>query len=337
MTGRADSELTEAVLGLVKLDPGLVRRNQLRFYEDWKNSYMLIAKETGISVGRVVANASHLSAGMVAEVNKTAGVWTARMVGDNHRFTAKEARLTREHYKHVIAFKEKKLVAALKKAESGRTISVLREELIGLKSGLKEMKTGRRLLDITSDVAGAYALQALSFEVQDKVLLNSGNLAKFSLTGSYGMPQVVRGFAVLRGSTTVNDSLGNSKIRSFYNNILDPKDIYGNGDVTVDFHMADMALFVLGMHATNHSEPSVLGIGAGLRPLVADTIRAIYHETDWAERLGAESPAELQEILWEIWRLGKKEENKWWGDLPRATRVSYSKLVELGWVTPPKK
>jgi hypothetical protein len=331
MTGRADSEMTEAVLGLVKRDRGLVRRNDLRFYEQWRDSYMLVAKETGVSVGRVVANASHISAGMVAEVNKEAGGWMARLVGDNHKFTAKEIRLVRANYKVNID----RRIEKLKEAKSARDISVNTRELAALRAGLEQLNASSgslRLLDLNSDVAGAYALQALSFEVNTPVILNNGNQAKFSLTGKYGMPQVVRGYAVLSGSVTVNDSLGNSKIRSFYNNILDPKDVYGNGDVTVDFHMADMALFVLGMSDTDHSLPAVLGVGAGLRPLVGDTIRAIYRDTDWAERLGAESPAELQEILWEVWRVGKKEENKWWGDLPRATRVSYSKLEKLGWV-----
>jgi hypothetical protein len=166
-------------------------------------------------------------------------------------------------------------------------------------------------------VTGAYIMHVLT-------ILNSKGLGRtgkgYSFATQYGYPQFQIALQSMQGRLSIEQVLGDSKVRSFYNNIIDPENIAGIGDVTVDFHMTDMALDGIGAAGKGKykgDEPRILGVGAGLRPIIGDTVRELFDE-GWGARVGAATPAELQEILWGMWRDGKE----WglWGDLRRINK-----------------
>ncbi|RKZ96512.1 MAG: hypothetical protein DRQ40_00760, partial [Gammaproteobacteria bacterium] len=335
LTGRASDELTAVVIDLLPENQSLRRRHEMRFYQAWNGAFKEVASNTGISVDRIVANAAILSAGMDATVNRAAGVWMAQMVSENHLFTAAEAKAVRAYFTDQI----EKRTKDLKPNGNKKTYEKKLAEIAKFKKYRGKVKGGMRLDEAITNDMGAHMLQGLTNTVTEQVIMPNGATRKLSLTGRYGMPQVERGYAVLTGNTSVNDALGDTKIRSFFNNILDPKDWYAVGDVTVDFHMANMALWVLGMQlpTANSDSPKILGMAAGLRPIVGDALRELFADSEWGTILDADSPAELQELLWEIWRLGFEKENEWWGTVPQATKVPYDRLVAMGWKPPLEK
>lgn len=108
-------------------------------------------------------------------------------------------------------------------------------------------------------------------------------------------------------------SSGWAKVRSFFNNIVDPDDEYGRGDLTIDFRMMDAALHREGSRNTSlQDSPSIDGVGFGIRPVVAEGIRTVHaergHEIAWRDR--PVSPLEVQEVLWAEWRRGTEEIRK---------------------------
>ena len=155
-----------------------------------------------------------------------------------------------------------------------------------------------------------------------------------SLTGAYGMPQVIIAMKVTSGTYTLDAGLGNTKPRSFYNNIMDPKNLYGAGDVTSDFHMANAAALILGMQKLKHALPKALGMEAGLRPIIGDIVRELYDE-GWGDLVHSDSPAELQEVIWAIWRASTQweKDKQWFGEvLTAAIRKDWkSSLTDAEW------
>lgn len=102
-----------------------------------------------------------------------------------------------------------------------------------------------------------------------------------------------------------NDALGDVKTRSFHNNILDPNDILGRRDVTVDFHTINLGFFVYGADSETslNGTPALAGVGFGVRPLVADFVRQMSSEYATTFE-GGHVPSRIQEILWAEWRRG---------------------------------
>lgn len=126
------------------------------------------------------------------------------------------------------------------------------------------------------------------------------------------------GFDVLTGKSDPSDVLGSAKVRSFYNNIMDPTDTQGRGDVTVDFHMIDSAFW--GKDSDDISgpanSPAYQGVQLGIRPMIGQAVHQLLPE--WGAKVGAESPAQLQEVIWAEWKRGKEEDA--WGDLGTLER-----------------
>lgn len=149
-----------------------------------------------------------------------------------------------------------------------------------------------------------------------------------------------RSIKILRGELAPDEGLGNSKVRSFFNNTIDPRDEFKWIDSTIDFHMANMGGWVIGFGNTKRIDqdmiinprtgkiglwgmggrwdvPGRFGVSLGLRPLMADGLQTLFNEIPSAilSELQIHSVAELQEVLWATWRRGLKL--GWWGELPR--------------------
>ena len=135
-----------------------------------------------------------------------------------------------------------------------------------------------------------------------------------TLFAPYGYDPFAKGWEIISGRATVNEALSGPKVRSFYNNILDPTDVGGFGDVTVDFQMAESALMRRSgrtMPSVVESTPSIYGVGLGIRPAIADSVRRLTKKH--GERVNATSYAQMQEVIWAAWKHGK--DNGHWGDL----------------------
>lgn len=128
---------------------------------------------------------------------------------------------------------------------------------------------------------------------------------------------------ILRDDITIEEGVDTVKYRSFYNNILDPTDLAGHQDVTIDFQMIEAGLGAQRVNyppeeaklpASIRSTPTWRGVKLGVLPVIADGVRKLYPE--YRDKFtDVRSPAELQEIIWATWKRGKDE--GWWGDLPR--------------------
>ena len=130
-----------------------------------------------------------------------------------------------------------------------------------------------------------------------------------------------RAVSVLLGETEPFQVLTDTKVRPFFNNIIDPTDARKLREVTVDFVMTDGFFNVKGFRDVNSTIPSVgAGIQAGLRPVISDTIRVLMDE-GWGDRFGITTDLELQAIIWGLIRYGRR--NSWWPDL---TEIGLRKL-----------
>jgi hypothetical protein len=304
--GEASEELTSAMLGfsfsegkfvssgLIDITEGKALRIVHRFYEDWHAQYKAASIREGHQMQKLVGVAAGLSPGMLAEVNRDAAIFMLNTVKANP--SLRGARVT--DLKNFIR-RQIENIRAESIRKSGYVTIKQEERIAHLEDVIRNIHGGR--ISEMSDDAGAFAVAMLASESGIDVAMADGSIARLTMVGAYGMPQVVRTYRLATGRSPIDDVLGNTKTRSFFNNIMDPKDLYGAGDVTIDFHMANAAFRILNMQNIFHSQPSVLGMEAGLRPIIGDIVRELYAE-GWGDVVHSDSPAELQEVIWAIWR-----------------------------------
>jgi hypothetical protein len=288
-------------------------RGKYRFYTHWRDEFVDVSLETGVPAPAIIAGAARMSAGLDADANLWIARFMAQMVAENggtgHVLTRAEAKAVREFLGTSLEDKGGQAYRYLHKFDKP-------ERADGFVAMSKIVKANRSVNQY-DPVTGAYIMHVLT-------ILNSKGLGRtgkgYSFATQYGYPQFQIALQSMQGRLSIEQVLGDSKVRSFYNNIIDPENIAGIGDVTVDFHMTDMALDGIGAAGKGKykgDEPRILGVGAGLRPIIGDTVRELFDE-GWGARVGAATPAELQEILWGMWRDGKE----WglWGDLRRINK-----------------
>ena len=208
----------------------------------------------------------------------------------------------------------KKMQDAIKAMESDRVVA---ERKIGIYEWMRDdvMDTmfheGARLSEIPTDEMGDRAL-----------ILWLGALSTYESGGRYTVggrsnSGFIHAFKVFSGTETVMDVLTDTKIRSFGNNGLDPFDIMGNEDATIDFWMMQIALFIHQADGAGLESPGYAGLALGLRPIVADAIRTLRHGVNpatgntWANDLDIQSVAEAQEVLWSMIRIMFAYEEDW--------------------------
>jgi hypothetical protein len=330
MTGRAQPDLVETMIGLsfngkevltqtglIEMDRGAALRILHRFYEDWHRKYKVLSEEHGVPMWKITGAGAILSPGMVAEINRDAAAYMIDIIRINPSIRGRDVTKFR---KFLVESAESIRTQTLKKKGY---IPDKTQETLDLLAYLAKTLKGGELSDFSDEMA-AYAISWLARESGIRV----NDQYALSMTGRYGMKQVIRAVEVLRGSKTLNEGLGNTKTRSFYNNIMDPKNLALVGDVTVDFHMANASAMAIGMQDLKHADPKANGMEAGLRPMIGDIVRQLFDE-GWGDRVHADSPAELQEVIWAIWRASTDwEKNKlWFGERPQV-------VLNLDWKAP---
>lgn len=280
-------------------------RGKYRFYTHWRDELVDVSKETGIPAPWIIAGGARMSAGLDADANLWIARFMAQSIAENsglgHKLTAAESLEVR-----------KWMGRSLDEGQAKRYLKDFKkpERADGFVTMSKTVKAGRYLNDY-DPVTATYIVHVLT-------IINSQGLGPtgkgYSMATQYGFPQFQLALQGMQGRLTIEEVLGDSKVRSFHNNIIDPENIAGVGDVTTDFHMTDMGIGGIGKPRAKYKgeEPKIQGVGAGLRAVIGDIVRELFDE-GWGERLGANTPNELQEILWGMWRDGKNWDL--WGDL----------------------
>ncbi len=298
-------------------------RGKYRFYVPWRNEFVDIALETGVPAPSIAAGAARMSAGLDADANLWIARFMARLVSEDgglgHVLTVDEAKMVRRWLGTSLTEKGGVLTAqqAQYGSEAYRYLHTFNnpDRAQGFIDMAKTVRAGKRINQLDTATA-TYAAHVLTI-IASEGLGPTGT--GYSFSTRYGFPQFRLSLQSMQTRLSVEEVLGDSKVRSFYNNIIDPENIAGIGDVTVDFHMTDMAVWGVGdpKFMYKGDEPRIFGVGAGLRPIIGDTVRELFAE-GWGARVGANTPAELQEILWAIWRDGKDWDL--WGDLRRIKK-----------------
>lgn len=281
-------------------------RERYKFYEPWFNGFVQQGEKYGVSPAKIMSAAALISPQRHADNNYVVAMILSDYVLGDKKFTAAELKTLREEM--------------LRRAEQYTGFNKP-EQAAMFRDAYERLRTGARPSDFSSEVLG-FMLHPLIQEkvtgyvnydgipyVQERWGLIHGKI-RYDSTG-------FRAIQVLRGELTVNAVMRGEKVRPFFNNILDPLDILGLRDVTIDYHMVNMFLRVLGSDASGiavDSTGQIDGMNIGLKGFAADVLRQLFDD-GWQERLGLDSDAQLQEILWGIWREGL--DNGWWGDLPR--------------------
>jgi hypothetical protein len=323
------TRIMESALARYADNPDLVTQD--RFYDAWHEALYNIAQDTDTDLSRTIAAAAIISANQPASANLHYASDLAHYLAEDVTWEGQDAQA---------------ILAELDRAQADILDPVYKNRHVDVVRGLVQEGDSR-----PAPEEGSFRWQQgqtlkadferlrnnKSFSVSD---LDSYSAAYAlhvhrSRTGGYDLPadtpavfvgkKPQNGFgvtnfafygeavSVLRGEITPSQALGDVKVRSFHNNILDPTDSLGFNDVTVDYHAADSAFFTTGMRTEQGgspllSSPKLEGVSVGIRPLVADGIRRIAAR----HKVGGESLSggRAQEILWIEWSRGLMEKRE---------------------------
>jgi hypothetical protein len=166
----------------------------------------------------------------------------------------------------------------------------------------QKLKAGEtpRLSELTDPKEAASAFQLVA---RGKGLVSENPTPK----GTYGLVAFATGtvnmgkaIAMYRGAS-VDETLGGHKVRSFFNNISDPYDSRGVGDVTIDTHAASAAqLFRMPMTSKRADKTVWTGASTesnqqGAYPVYADAFREVARRHNM-------SANQAQAVLWIGWQ-----------------------------------
>lgn len=163
---------------------------------------------------------------------------------------------------------------------------------------------GPRLSSLPADQAAwAVMRKGKSRQLISENMTPKGEFALVShSTGNSGMTKAIR---IGRGED-IDTVLGGHKVRSFYNNLSDPNDSGGFGDVTIDTHAASaaqhfrMPMTSVRLDRTFSAGSSRASNQAGLYPIYADAFREVAHRHHM-------TPNQAQAVLWVTWQQVRHE------------------------------
>ena len=275
-------------------------RDDDRFYERWFETWESEGKGR-FELEQVVAAAGVISPGLEAEVTAEQ---RARGIEDNVTMTRRMMDLVDEN--PTLNVFQAAVVNDMVGALNTKYLASSRSQAVAAFYDF-EITANTRFNDLPNGYVQAQALHMM-MQAED----GSG------VPAQRGWRNWALGFDVLSGRASPSDVLGSAKTRSFYNNIMDPTDTQGRGDVTVDFHMIDSAFWGTGSDEVSgpSNSPSYQGVALGIRPMVGQAVHQLLPE--WGAKVGAESPAQLQEVIWAEWKRGKEDGS--WGELETLAR-----------------
>jgi len=289
---------------LYAADPSM--RDRHRFYERWFDVFEDHALDSKYSFKQIAGAGAAMSPGLEAETNLL-------YVQEMAEILAEDPLIPDSHIKGLnttLANKRKHALADHfpddyeMKSKAGKPKKPSPERA---KDWEFTFEKGMRLSDVTNPHA---ALMAIRNEYNGRN--KDGPIPKFFAPKGYD--SFAKAVEILRGAD-IDATLTGGKVRSFYNNFLDPTNLSGANDVTIDFQMMEAALWVGGGSTFPQSlsnTPMRFNVGLGIRPILGDAVVNLLPE--WGPYVGAESPAQLQEIIWATWKHGKDTGK--WGDLP---------------------
>lgn len=324
--GNLDAIFASA-LARYEADPSLADAD--RFYEMWHEVLFDISQRTDTDFSRVITAASVISPSLNAWANihyaNDLATWVSQDIGwegEDAQAILDALNTSQDAILHPVWLPEQagvvQGIASIgdpkPPPKEGSHRWTQGQTLLSDYNKLKDQDSFR--LSDLSDLSAAYALHAhrarsggLTVSVPDALAIDhaTGNRLPFP-QGGFSIKNTqfyADAVGVLRGNVTPSQVLGDVKTRSFHNNILDPTDALDFQDVTVDFHMANAAFMSTGFEESSLiSSPQVEGVGVGVRPLAADSIRRFV-----GRKLGKETltSGRVQEILWAEWSRGQTE------------------------------
>lgn len=295
------------------------------FYERWHDDLTRLSVKTDISLDRLVAAAAAVSPGQDARANLGFAHEMAWLVSQNAN---KGYHISSEDSAGIQAYlleqaEKYKGYAEDAKTETNRLAKLKMSQEYALAAEVDYTGTYFNELDIGFD--GEYVTNSrvraqvgafIRSQEAQRWLADQGSPTWLSrdhdglMGGKKGFStknwaNFEKAFAVLNGEMTPDEVLGDVKVRSFFNNIVDPLNTSGADDVTVDFQSMDFTFASTGTDGitTFLSGPDVNGVSLGLRPMVADLLRSVTFNpdgslTDLARSLHVSNSAQMQEKLW---------------------------------------
>lgn len=325
-----DPMLVEGLLHVLRddLEHGRLWRELSRFYEVWNKRFFDLSIDTGIPMERMTAASAGMSAGLDADQNLKVTEWMARRIARDAPLTAEELPIVKKFLLEAADDYDGWAEEAGVKAAAARKRVIKHTEAgtLDSKAGSKAVKALERYLAAeirkhgTADwlrdeivPSGLAVGRPISEEIDDVGYYVMAAVIKHETDGQYYMAgysnrQYVSAWRVMDKTLTPDDVLGESKVRSFANNINDPLDIMNNRDKTIDFHGTNQAGMVLKSDEAKMDEPRILGMSVGVRPIVGDILDELFNGVDertgipWVQLLDAESVNQIQESLWTPWR-----------------------------------
>lgn len=242
-----------------------------RFYAFWHAAYTDISNETGIEFERVVAVGAAISPNLNANANLLYAHEIARMAAANPTLTPAQ-------------------------------IATINAKLEADGFDYRYKKNSRLFDGPDGQVLARAATTVRATDAEWRLYLPE-NETGFGVGRTWD--NFAKGFDVVSGRLTADDALTGVKIRSFVNNIVDPDNVSGMDDVTVDYQGIDSAYGMAGSaYITDITSAGAYGgVELGARPLVADLIRTATFDPDGtpsalAESLDVSHSLEMQEIIW---------------------------------------
>lgn len=303
-------DVLEHAIRAYKEDPSL--RDEHRFYERWFSVFDELGEDIeGLDLEHFVAFGAIISPGLEAETNLRYAIETARFWEENPEVDVFTAAVVNE---------------MIQERRNYYLSETYPDDYFDSAKAGKPKKVNQRLADAWDtviepgtklrDIENGYAAMQVVKGFYEARFRKEGD--KFF--APKGWDHFRKGWEVLSSQTSIDDALNGIKVRSFYNNALDPTDTFGHRDVTIDFQMMEAGMRVIqgqkGFPSSMQATPSRFGVQLGPRPLFADAVRELLPE--YGSKVGAESPAQLQEVIWHTWKLGK--ERGWWEDLTEIKR-----------------
>jgi len=302
-------EVMERGLELFEDQPDL-RDEMAEFYVRWRDIFIDASAETRgrpveIRVDQIAAAASAMSPSLDASVNLATVLNMADILSRDLRMTPNMVRETKA------GILKSAYGPPKAKSAEGRRLAALRRG--DLDAAAKE---AAYIADLEAMAATYRVGESVNLmDSRRRVRAIAGTLIAEGRTPLHVARQWLfyeRSAAALLGEAEPWEILTDTKIRPFYNNIIDPADIRRTREVTIDFIMADGFFNVIGMGKVNHVTPTTTQIQAGLRPIISDTLRVLMDE-GWGEQFGITTDLELQAVIWGLIRYGRR--NGWWPEI----------------------
>lgn len=300
---------------LYRENPNL--RVEHRFYVTWNSLIGEATDQANIPFDRGIAASASMSPNLDAETNIFLARQMIAFFGENRTIeSGKRLRGTQKRMNDIL--KQRARDGKKKRTLYERDLTELQfiRELVAHrledsgKAGYRQkLHTGMSIKDMTPEVA----MQAFRVWVPR----DTGVL----VATPAGYDPFHKAIRILKGESDISEVLTGPKVRPFNNNLLDPKDVLGRGDSTIDYHMLDAGMFLRGSikKFAQLGTPSNSGVELGVRAVAAEALSFLFEETDWAARIGADSVAEMQEVIWAVWKYGLEKDRNLWGDLPGIT------------------